>query len=201
MADQKRSSNGCLPFLLGVGVMAITGGSIYLFTQRQATAPTTSPIANAPTTVAPASPQSPTQSPTSPPPTDTLPPAPTVNLQVNHPNGSTARLTQLTFGEDNIAASIAVTNGYKEAIKLNGSEDFVITDNFGNQYNLATPPENAEINIAPGTTLKGQFVFKGRLAPNTTSITVTTNSKFGTDATFSTTPKIVFNVPLPGGAK
>ncbi|MER3435451.1 MAG: hypothetical protein C4288_19125 [Leptolyngbya sp. ERB_1_1] len=200
MADQNRSSNGFFSFLLGVAVMAIAGGTFYFFNQRQATAPTTAPISNAPTTVAPASPSS--QSPnTSLPATEALPPAPSVNLQVNHPNGSTARLTQLTFGDDNITASLAVTNGYKESIKLNGSDDLVITDNFGNQYNLAAPPENAEINIAPGTTLKGQFVFKGRLAPNASSLTLTTNSKFGTDANFSQTPKMVFNIPLQGGTK
>ncbi len=199
MADQKRSSGGFIPFLLGVAVMAIAGGIFYFFTQKQATAPTTSAIANAPTTIAPASPsQSPISSPAA---TEALPAAPSVNLQVNHPNGSTARLTQLTFGEDNIAANLAVTNGYKEPIKLNGADDFVITDNFGNQYNLAAPPENAEINIAPRTTLKGQFVFKGRLAPNTSSLTITTNKKFGSDANFSVTPKLVFNVPLQGGAK
>lgn len=200
MADQKRSSGGFVPFLLGVAVMAIAGGIFYFFTQRQATAPTIAPVSNAPTTVAPASPaQSPVQSP--PAVADNLPPAPTVNLQVNHPNGSTARLTQLTFGEDNIAAAIAVTNGYKEPIKLNGADDFVIVDNFANQYNLAAPPDNAEINIPPGTTLKGQFVFKGRLAPNVTSLAITTNNKFGSNANFSVTPKITFNVPLQGGTK
>jgi len=199
MTDRNRSSNGFFAFLLGVAVMAIAGGALYFFTQRQATAPTASPIANTPTTVAPASPQ---QSPNSPPATtETLPLAPSVNLQVNHPNGSTARLTQLTFGEDSITASLTVTNGHKEAIKLNENESFVITDNLGNQYNLAAPPENAEISIAPGTTLKGQFVFKGRLAPNVTSVAVATNNKFGGSARFSRNPKIVFNVPLQGGTQ
>jgi hypothetical protein len=196
MTEKNRSANGFFPFLLGVGVMAIAAAVFYFFTQRQATAPTVAPVANAPTTVAPASP-----SPQAPAPSDSLPPAPTVNLQVNHPNGSTARLTQLTLAEDSITASLSVTNGYKEAIKLNRSDDLVITDNFGNQYNLAAPPENAEINIAPGTTLKGQFVFKGRLAPNVSALTLTTNKKFGSDATFSRTPKLVFNIPLQGGTK
>lgn len=180
--------------------MAIAGGAFYFFTQRQATAPTTSPIANAPTTVAPVSPavQSPATSPAA---TDTLPPAPTVNLQINHANGSTARLTQLAFNEDNITADLTVTNGFKQPIKLNNADNFVIKDNFGNQYNLAAPPENEDIQIAPGTTLKGQFVFKGRLAPNVSSIAVITNDKFGSNARFSATPKLVFNVPLEGGAK
>ncbi|HTL89745.1 MAG TPA: hypothetical protein VL134_10105 [Leptolyngbya sp.] len=209
MPDQTRSSNGFTSFLLGVCVMAIAGGAFYFFTQREATAPTITPIANAPTTVAPASPApaspsvSPTSptSPASPAATEGLPPALTVNLQANHPNGSTAHLTQLTFGEDSITANLAITNGYKEAIKLNGADDFVIKDNLGNPYNLAAPPDNAEISIAPGTTLKGQFVFKGRIAPNVSALTIITNNKFGTDAPFSVQPKFMLNVPLQGGAK
>lgn len=180
--------------------MAIAGAGFYFFMQRQATAPTVSPLANAPTTVAPASPspQAPNTSPTTTP-AAALPPAPTVNLQVNHPNGSSARLTQLTFNEDSITAYLSITNGYKDAIKLNSNEDFVITDNFGNPYNLAVPPDNPEINIAPSTTLKGQFVFKGRIAPNVSSLTITTNQKSGTDATSSISPKLVLNVPIQGG--
>jgi hypothetical protein len=78
----------------------------------------------------------------------------------------------------------------------------VMIDNFGNQYNLAAPADNADIEIAPGTTLKGQFVFKGRLAPNASSLTLITNKEYGSGATssrYSQTPKIVFNILLQGG--
>lgn len=133
--------------------------------------------------------------------TDTAPlPAPqTLNLQVNHANGSVLRLTQVSFGEDNITTNLAATNGYKDAIKLNKSDDMVLKDSLGNQYNLAAPPDNPEITIQPGTTLKGQFVFKGRIAPSANSITLTTNSKFGTSAEFSITPELVIaNIPVQG---
>lgn len=130
-----------------------------------------------------------------------VPAAQTLNLQVNHPNGSTARLTQLTFGEDNIVATLAVTNGHDNRIQLNSSDGMVMTDNLGNQYNLAAPPNNETISIDPGTTLKGQFAFKGRLAPGATSVALTTNNKYGGDQNYSNNPKMSFNVPLQGGAQ
>ncbi len=120
---------------------------------------------------------------------------------MNHANGTTARLTQISFAEDSITASLTVTNGYASEIRLNASHDMVITDNFGNQYNLAEPPSNEFIIIAPGNTIKGQFVFKGHVAPGANSLTLTTNSKFGDTQDFSINPKISFDIPLQGEVK
>ncbi len=182
--------------------MAIAGGALYFFTQRQS-APE-SPTASAPVaspTSAPA--QAPTTATSPTPSADTGPlPAPlSLNLQANHPNGSTLRLTQVTFNEDNIAVNLSVTNGYKSEIRLNQSDDFILTDNFGNQYNLAAPAQNEKITIAPSTTLKGQFVFIGRLAPNATSLSLTTNNKFGGNESYSVAPKFTLNIPVQGGTK
>jgi hypothetical protein len=192
--------NGLRGFLYGIlftVLIGIGGAAYYLLNQRR---PIATEGASAPTAVSPQPSATPSpSSPTAQPDNAQLPAAQTFNLQVNHPNGSTMRLTQLTFAEDSITASLAITNGYKEAIKLNGSDDMVISDSLGNQYNLAAPPDNSEITIQPGTTLKGQFVFKGRIAPSTNAITLTTNSKFGTDATFSVSPKFVFSSIVIGG--
>ena len=127
-----------------------------------------------------------------------LPPAPAVDLQINHPNGSTAQLTGLTFTDNSIVADLTVTNGYKNPIELNRVDSMVIVDSAGNQYNLAAPPNNEEVRIDPGTTLEGRFVFSGHLAPGVTSLSVITNSKFGGNESFTTDPKFVFQVDMPG---
>ncbi|KAM3098509.1 hypothetical protein ACKFKG_05625 [Phormidesmis sp. 146-35] len=200
----RNSGNGLRGFLYGILFTALIGigGAAYFFlNQRRPAAtevvtPPTAAVSPQPTTTAAPSPPAASVD------SGSLPAAQTLNLQANHPNGSTLRLTQLTFAEDSITASIAITNGYKEAIKLNGSDDMLVSDSLGNQYNLAAPPENSEITIQPGTTLKGQFVFKGRIAPGNNTVTLTTNSKFGNDAAFSTSPKFVLsNIPIGDTAK
>ncbi|MBE9098753.1 hypothetical protein [Vacuolonema iberomarrocanum] len=125
-----------------------------------------------------------------------LPPAQTLDMQINHPNGSTARLTSISFTESSIVADLTVTNGFDRAITLNRSDGMVIIDSAGNQYNLAAPPSNETIQVDPGTTLEGQFVFMGRLAPGVSSLSVITNNRFGGNQDFSTNPKLVFQVEL-----
>lgn len=121
-----------------------------------------------------------------------------LNLQVNHPNGSTLRVTGIAVGESTITVRMAITNGYKEAIKLQDDNDAtVLQDDAGNVYNLATPPENPTISINPNSTVRGNFVFIGQLAPSATTLTLTTNSKYGGDATYSKDPKfLVGNIPV-----
>jgi hypothetical protein len=206
-SSERSNNNGILIFLLGVlttTLLAVVAGGLYFFVLRPqpATPPTAQPAidpagtnpaqSNAPTAPepSPASPQT-TQ------PAGDLPTPQTLNLQINHANGSTMRLTELSFNEDSIVATLSITNGYKEPIKLNASEDMVISDSLGNSYSLAAPPDNSEITIQPGTTVKGQFVFRGRFAPTANTVTLTTNSKFGGDAIFSRNPKMVFaNIPV-----
>jgi hypothetical protein len=200
-------------FLLGMVFAALLGaigvGLFIYFNPRNpvATAPATSPTgqptpqAATETTTSETSPASPGDSAPVPVGASDLPPAQTLNQQINHANGTTARLTQMVFNEDSIVATLTITNGYKREIRLNSNNDMVILDSLGNQYNLAAPPNNEDIRIAAGTTLKGQFVFKGRLAPGTTAITLATNNKFGGSEDYSSRPKMSFNVPLPGGTQ
>lgn len=203
-----RRASGINGFLLGLLCAIVLGvPAFYFLSQRKpAEQPTTSSATtqptSSPTAASGANPTATTEASTAQTGTTVgLPASQTLTLQVNHPNGSTARLNQVTFGEDSITADLALTNGYRSAIRLNSSHDMVITDNIGNQYNLAEPPNNEFISIDPGTTLKGQFVFKGRLAPSATSITLTTNNKYGGNQNYSTNPKMSFDVPLQGAAK
>lgn len=213
----RRGNNGFRGFLLGIlfTLLLVLGAGIWLLIktprlqqlllrQINPNAATNSPPAN--TAVTPtASPletidtQTTDTQTTS---TDTsplLPPPQTLNLQVNHANGTVARLTGISFAEDSTKVNLAVTNGHKDPIKLNNSKDMVLIDNLGNQYNLVAPPDNSQIEIQPGTTLKGEFVFLGRMSPSATSFSLATNNMSGSDQSYSNLPKIrVADIPVQG---
>ncbi|MFB2838669.1 hypothetical protein [Floridanema evergladense] len=105
-----------------------------------------------------------------------LPPTQTYDLQVND-NQVVARLTQIAFTDDSIVVSMAFTNVSQEPIQLNSKDDFVLRDDtYKSTYPLAIPPDNPKIQIQPGTTLKGQFVFIGRVSPKATNLSIATNS-------------------------
>ena len=97
-------------------------------------------------------------------PTNSLPPTQTYDLRVIT-NQLWRRLTKITFGEDSIIVTLAITNGSKEVVMLNGKDGMYLYDNYGQRYNLLPPSNNTQIMIKPGTTLKGQFVFVGWLQP------------------------------------
>ena len=115
--------------------------------------------------------------------TNSLPPTQTYDLQVNR-HSVVARLTQISFAEDSIIVSMSVTNGSKDVIQLNAQDDMFLTDNVydRNQYNLSVSPDNPTIQIQPGTTLKGQFVFIGRLAQSATKLDLIMNYKSDSDS-------------------
>ncbi|WP_164928866.1 hypothetical protein [Gloeobacter violaceus] len=122
-----------------------------------------------------------------------------VNLQTNHPNGSVMRLSKVTYNEDNIALEMTVTNGHNEQIQLNFRDDMLVKDDLGNRYNPAPPPSNPKVTVNPGATIKGQFVFIGRIAPGARNITLTTNSVLGSDWKRSDRPKMIISgIPVGG---
>lgn len=81
------------------------------------------------------------------------------------------RITGITLGEDSTTLHIAITNGRREpiqidlenSVKLSGKKSTAVNTN--SQYLLSLPPDISQIQIEPGTTMKGQFVFIGRLSP------------------------------------
>lgn len=128
-----------------------------------------------------------------------LPAPQTLNLQVNHPNGSVMQLRGITFAEDSSTVELAVTNNSRNPIKLNDNQDMVLRDDLGNQYNLVPAPENPELVVQPGTTLDGEFVFLGQIPPSASSLTLTTNDRSGGNQANTSNPKIVTaNIPLQG---
>ena len=101
--------------------------------------------------------------------TNFLPPTQTYDLRVIT-NQLWRRLTKITFGEDSIIVTMAITNGSKEVVILNGENSMYLSDNYGQRYNLLPPSNNTQIMIKPGTTLKGQFVFVGWLQPKANNL-------------------------------
>lgn len=116
---------------------------------------------------------------TTPPSANKLPPEQTYELQVNR-DQVWGMLRKVAFTENSIVVSLEVTNGSRQAIELSAKDDMYLQDNTGgytgNRYNLSPPPNNPTLVIQPGTTLKGQFVFIGRLAPKATELTLYINA-------------------------
>jgi len=106
-------------------------------------------------------------------PTNFLPPTQTYDLRVIT-NQLWGRLTKITFDEDSIIVTMAITKGRKEVVRLNVKDGMYLEDNksYYVRYNLLPPSNNTEIMIKPGTTLKGQFVFVGWLAPGATQLSL-----------------------------
>ncbi len=102
-----------------------------------------------------------------------LPPTQTYDLRVIT-NQLWGRLTKITFGENSVIVTMAITNGRKEVVRLNVKDGMYLEDNksYDIRYNLLPPSNNTEIMIKPGTTLKGQFVFVGWLAPGATQLSL-----------------------------
>lgn len=113
----------------------------------------------------------------------TLPAQQTYDLQFNK-DQVWARLTGISFAEDSIIVNMAVTNGTREIIQLNGEDDMILYDDVkerstqtrGNTYKLALPPDNPKLIVQPGTTMNGQFVFIGRVPPQATFLGSIANS-------------------------
>ncbi|MCT7980894.1 hypothetical protein [Laspinema olomoucense] len=92
------------------------------------------------------------------------------DLQMNQ-SEIVMRLTEVAFAEDSTIVTLSITNGRREVIKIDPEKEHIfIYDDKNNKYNLAIPPDNPLIQIPPGTTLNGQFVFMGRLLPEVNSI-------------------------------
>ena len=104
------------------------------------------------------------------------PPPLTYDIQANQIE-IVVRLSEVSFGEDNTTVSLAITNGRREAIGINANNGIVLYDDQKHKYNLSIPPDTPKITIQPATTLKGKFVFIGRLSPKAKSIRLTIEAR------------------------
>lgn len=132
-----------------------------------------------------------------------LPPPRQLDIQVKHANGTTLRVTEVSFHEDHIQLKGSATNGGQNDVEL-AAGGMVVRDDLGSTYNLSPPPHNPDLTVAKANTLQGSLVFLGRVAPRATTLTLTTNSRYGNDTSqYTRTPTMVVpNIPVgdPGGA-
>ncbi|MEA5597560.1 hypothetical protein [Rivularia sp. UHCC 0363] len=200
--------NGCGSFLLGVvfTLVLISGAGIWFFlTNKQAQQLLSKQIdrtaTELPGTVDDASVTKPpvtsktsvTQSSQ----VSVLPTEKTLNVQTTHPNGTVGILTKISFTKDSTKVEMSVTNGSKNTIELNrNGKEMVLVDDLGKNYSLAAPATNPDVEILPGTTLKGEFIFMGKVSPETKSLNLITNNQSGGDETLSQIPKMKFFIPL-----
>ena len=96
------------------------------------------------------------------------------DLQVNA-SEVVMRLTEVTLAEDSTIVTLSITNGRREVITIDTArENIILYDDQNNKYRVVIPLDNPLIEIPPGTTLNGKFVFMGRLSPQATSIILRT---------------------------
>ena len=127
------------------------------------------------------------------PPKTNLPRSQEIDLQTNHANGSVLRLSKVTYANDSITLDFAVTNGFRNEIKLAQGE-MQLRDNLGNVYNLSPPAQDPDIRVAPNNNLQGKLTFLGRIAPAATSLTLTTNRQYSSSSSaYDSTPYMVIN--------
>ncbi|MEM7555384.1 MAG: hypothetical protein AAF378_15045 [Cyanobacteria bacterium P01_A01_bin.84] len=212
MAENNQKKNGCGVFLLGAmfSAVVIVGAGIWFFvTNRQAQQILSQQVnqiaeKNLPATDENTSSQKPQET-TVPSKTNvvktskinTLPTGKTLNVQGSHPNGTQGRITKISFTKNSAIVKMEVTNGSKNTIELNHQgKGMVLIDDLNNQYKLAVPTDNPDLEILPGTTLKGEFIFPGKISPETKSLNLITNDKFGGNEDLSQIPKIIFFIPL-----
>jgi hypothetical protein len=100
------------------------------------------------------------------------------DLQINQ-SEIVLRLTEVALAEDSTILTLSITNGRREVIEIDTEKEHIfIYDDKSNKYNLAIPPDNPLIQIPPGTTLNGQFVFMGRLLPEVKTIQLETRMEW-----------------------
>jgi hypothetical protein len=94
------------------------------------------------------------------------------------------RVTGITLGEDSTAVNIAITNGQRQPIQIDLEKNVELYDKKGkyasinNEYLLSLPQDISQIQIEPGTTMKGQLVFIGRLSPEANFIRLDIQIKY-----------------------
>lgn len=201
MAENNLKRNGCGSFLLGVifTIVLITGAGIWFFlTNKQAQQILSEQInqtvdntyESKPSVIGNISVTESSQ-------VNAVPTGKTLNVQATHSNGSVGRLTKISFTKDNSKIEMSVTNGSKNTIELNNnSKGMILVDDLGKQYSLAAPATNPEVEILPGTTLKGEFIFIGKVSPRAKFLNLITNHQSGGDEILSQIPKMKFFIPL-----
>lgn len=102
----------------------------------------------------------------------------TVETQQVHPNGVILRVSQVTLAKLHTTIHASVVNGANSPIALNHwyrTDPTVLLDAQGNAYRLTAPQGDEEIQVPPGHSLEGTFVFLGQIPTSSPTLTLVIN--------------------------
>lgn len=117
--------------------------------------------------------------------------------QVNHPNGSTVRVTGVTFGERTTDVQVEVVNGHSREIELaTTTAGAQLQDPSGRVYPLVPAATNPDLAVPEGQTLRGTLRFAGRVGGDVPRLALQFNPDFGGDEAYSTNPRVLIDLPL-----
>ncbi len=114
-----------------------------------------------------------------------------LDLQVNHPNGTTFVVRAVSFHEDRTQIDFTATNGRDSDIELGVWSSIVLRDDLGTTYRFSEPPGNPSVLVTRQSTIEGTLVFLGRVAPGARQLTLITNPRGNNTMENTTTPTIV----------
>lgn len=118
--------------------------------------------------------------------------------QANHANGSTVRVTGVTFGDAGATVQIEAVNGHDRAIELSSSVSNAarLSDETGREYPLVPPASDPKLTVRPGEVLRGTLQFAGRVPATVQRLTLSFNREFGGEEAYSTSPRFTVDLPL-----
>lgn len=126
----------------------------------------------------------------------TLPKAQTLDLQAAHPNGTTVRVSGVSFHDDHIQLDVTATNGGERtsALARHGNE---LVDDQNVRYKLSPPPSNQRLELAPGSSQQYKLVYLGRVSKEAQNLTLVTNGEITpSQSELSTIPSLRVG-PIP----
>ena len=103
-----------------------------------------------------------------------VPKSQTLDLEQRHPNGSTLRVTGVSFTATSVSVSIEAINGFTKDVNLN-ERGLHLRDELGNRYNFVEPPDNPKLVVRPGATLSGTLSFLGPIDRRATTLRLLVN--------------------------
>ena len=103
-----------------------------------------------------------------------------LDLEQRHPNGTYVHVTGVSFTRNSISVAVEVINGSLDQVELNDKRIYLL-DSVGNGYNFVPPPENPNLQIARGATLRGSLTFLGPVDRRATVLSLRVNVYRATD--------------------
>ena len=120
-----------------------------------------------------------------------------VNKTVRNADLVILTISSVSFADDETTVQAKVVNGHDSQVPLNPAEDMLLIDDVGNHYRLNPPPTNAKVEISPGATLSGSFVFFNPIDDHATTLTLVTCNAYGSVANeYSSNPQFKVSFPV-----